>query len=190
MNLGFSELAFLFVLALMLFGPRKLPQIGREIGKVLGEFKRASNDFKNQLESEVSQLDIVQQRDYYRKRAEELARETQQAFSLTPEKPAAPAAAVDCESPYPPLPPAPAAEPVAVVESAAAVGIAVAETAPQADVAPAVAESATTTPAAEPVAAVAQPAAAEFLPQPAVIETAAAETLPEPLAADKVSNVS
>jgi TatA/E family protein of Tat protein translocase len=60
MNLGFPEMIFLFLFALILFGPKKLPEIGRQIGKALNEFKRASNEFKAQIESEISQLDIEQ----------------------------------------------------------------------------------------------------------------------------------
>ncbi len=58
MNLGFPEMMFLVLLALLIFGPKKLPEIGRQIGKGLAEFKRASTDFKNQLEDEVRQLEI------------------------------------------------------------------------------------------------------------------------------------
>ena len=58
MNLGFSETAFLVILGLLLFGPKKLPEIGRQIGKALNEFKRASNEFKAQIESEISHLDV------------------------------------------------------------------------------------------------------------------------------------
>ncbi len=57
MNLGFSEMFFIFLLALILFGPKKLPEIGRQLGKALSEFKRASNEFKYQLESEMRQID-------------------------------------------------------------------------------------------------------------------------------------
>jgi Tat protein translocase TatB subunit len=57
MNLGFSEMAFIFILALIIFGPKKLPEIGRQIGKALAEFKRASNEFKWQLEAEMRQLE-------------------------------------------------------------------------------------------------------------------------------------
>ena len=53
MNLGMPEMIFIFLLALLLFGPKKLPQVGRELGKALTEFKRASNEFKNQLETEI-----------------------------------------------------------------------------------------------------------------------------------------
>jgi Tat protein translocase TatB subunit len=52
-NLGFGELLMVFAVALVIFGPRKLPEIGRTIGKALGEFRRATNDLKNTLEEEV-----------------------------------------------------------------------------------------------------------------------------------------
>jgi sec-independent protein translocase protein TatB len=57
MNLSFSEMVFIFVVALIIFGPKKLPEIGRQIGKALNEFKRASNEFKAQIEAEISQID-------------------------------------------------------------------------------------------------------------------------------------
>lgn len=58
MNLGFSEMAFLVILGLLLFGPKKLPEIGRQIGRVLAEFKKASNEFQAQLNDEVRQLEV------------------------------------------------------------------------------------------------------------------------------------
>ena len=58
MNLGFPEMIFLFLFALILFGPKKLPEIGRQIGRALNEVKRASNEFKSQIESEIAQLDL------------------------------------------------------------------------------------------------------------------------------------
>lgn len=57
MNLGFPEMIFIFFLALIIFGPKKLPEIGRQIGKALNEFKRASNEFKSQIEAEINNLD-------------------------------------------------------------------------------------------------------------------------------------
>jgi sec-independent protein translocase protein TatB len=62
MQLGFSEMLFIFLLALLIFGPKKLPEIGRQIGKFMAEFKRASNEFKSQIEDEIRQID-VQERD-------------------------------------------------------------------------------------------------------------------------------
>ncbi|MCI0402296.1 MAG: twin-arginine translocase TatA/TatE family subunit [Acidobacteria bacterium] len=57
MNLGFTEILFLFFIALLVFGPRKLPELGRQIGRGLSEFRRASNDFRTQLEDEVQQIE-------------------------------------------------------------------------------------------------------------------------------------
>lgn len=58
MNLGLPEMIFIFLLALLIFGPKKLPEIGRQIGKALNEFKRASNEFKAQIENEISNIDV------------------------------------------------------------------------------------------------------------------------------------
>ncbi len=57
-TLGMPELILIFVVALLLFGPRKMPQIGRSIGRALGEFRRASNEFKRTIEDEVAADDI------------------------------------------------------------------------------------------------------------------------------------
>jgi sec-independent protein translocase protein TatB len=66
--MNFSETIFLFLVALLIFGPKKLPEIARQVGKALNEFKRASNEFKAQIEAEVNQLEI-QERE--KKRQEE-----------------------------------------------------------------------------------------------------------------------
>ena len=50
-------MTFLFVLALLVFGPKKLPEIARQIGKAMNEFKRASNEFRSQIESEIANLE-------------------------------------------------------------------------------------------------------------------------------------
>ncbi len=55
-NLGMPELLLILVLALLLFGPKKLPEIGRQLGKGLGEFKRASNDLKRSIEDEIEKV--------------------------------------------------------------------------------------------------------------------------------------
>lgn len=52
-GLGFTELFFIFILALIIFGPRKLPELGKTLGNALGQFKRASEDFKRSWEEEV-----------------------------------------------------------------------------------------------------------------------------------------
>ena len=48
---------FLFFLALILFGPKKMPEIGRQVARFLNEFRRASNEFRSQIESEMNSLD-------------------------------------------------------------------------------------------------------------------------------------
>src|SRR3954469_22130173 len=52
-SLGMENSIILMVLALVVFGPRRLPQIGRQIGKLMYEFRKASNDFKFQMEEEL-----------------------------------------------------------------------------------------------------------------------------------------
>src|SRR6516164_8757047 len=52
-SLGMADSLILMVLALVVFGPRRLPQIGRQIGKLMYEFRKASNDFKFQMEEEL-----------------------------------------------------------------------------------------------------------------------------------------
>ena len=51
--IGFPELVIILVVALIVFGPRKLPELGRSLGKSLSEFKRASNELKSTLEDEI-----------------------------------------------------------------------------------------------------------------------------------------
>ena len=58
MNLGMPEMIFIFLLALVVVGPKKLPELGRQLGKFLAEFKRASNEFKNQLETEMLNIEL------------------------------------------------------------------------------------------------------------------------------------
>jgi TatA/E family protein of Tat protein translocase len=53
--IGIPEMIIIAVVALIFFGPRKLPELGRSLGKSLAEFKRASNDLKNSLDDEIRQ---------------------------------------------------------------------------------------------------------------------------------------
>ena len=53
----FGDSIFIFLLALVLFGPKKLPEIGRTIGKLLAEFRRASNEFKFQIQEELRNME-------------------------------------------------------------------------------------------------------------------------------------
>ena len=58
-SLGFQEIALILVLALLIFGPRKLPEIGRTLGRSLGEFKRATSDLKRSIEQEVHAEEVA-----------------------------------------------------------------------------------------------------------------------------------
>jgi sec-independent protein translocase protein TatA len=78
-SLGMPEMLVILVIALIIFGPRKLPELGRSLGKSLAEFKKASNELRNTLEEEIR---IDEQRTAEEKRAAETAK-------VTPETPVA-----------------------------------------------------------------------------------------------------
>jgi TatA/E family protein of Tat protein translocase len=58
---AFPEIAFILFIAFLLFGPKKLPEIARMLGKGLGELRRASNELKFSLEEEIKNLDRYQE---------------------------------------------------------------------------------------------------------------------------------
>jgi sec-independent protein translocase protein TatA len=53
--IGFQELVLILIIALLVFGPKKLPELGRSLGKTLAEFRRASNDIKQSIERELEE---------------------------------------------------------------------------------------------------------------------------------------
>jgi sec-independent protein translocase protein TatA len=59
-SIGMPELIIILVIALIIFGPRKLPELGRSLGRSIGEFKKASNELRSTLEEEIR---IEEQRD-------------------------------------------------------------------------------------------------------------------------------
>jgi sec-independent protein translocase protein TatB len=59
-----GDSAFIFILALILFGPKKLPELARQLGKLMGEFRRASNEFRMQMEEE---LRVAEQEEHQKK---------------------------------------------------------------------------------------------------------------------------
>jgi TatA/E family protein of Tat protein translocase len=61
-NIGMPELIVIFTIALLIFGPRKLPELGRSLGRSLSEFKKASNELRNTLEEEI-RVEEQQQRE-------------------------------------------------------------------------------------------------------------------------------
>jgi len=100
-SLGNSELLLILVAALIFFGPRRLPQLGRQLGRSLAEFRRASEDFKRTWEREVN-LDSFEKglepESSFLSNASERIRAAREAAArelnpLEPETPAAPAIA-------------------------------------------------------------------------------------------------
>ena len=81
--IGMPEMVVIAVIALIIFGPRKLPELGKSLGKSIAEFKRASNELKNTLEEEI--------------RTEEL-QEARKSAQIPPGVGAAPAAATTAPS--------------------------------------------------------------------------------------------
>jgi TatA/E family protein of Tat protein translocase len=77
--IGMPELLIIMVIALIVFGPRKLPELGRSLGRSLGEFKRASNELRSTLDEEIR---IEEQRSADRQRPTEPA--------ATPDEPGVP----------------------------------------------------------------------------------------------------
>ena len=61
-SLGFPELMIIMVIALIIFGPRKLPELGRSLGKSIGEFRKASNELKSTLEEEIRMEEFKEER--------------------------------------------------------------------------------------------------------------------------------
>jgi len=55
--LGFPELIVIFVIALLVFGPKRLPELGRTFGKAMNEFRRASNELRSVVEEEVREFE-------------------------------------------------------------------------------------------------------------------------------------
>lgn len=60
-GIGFPELLLILAIALMVIGPRRLPDIARALGRALGEFKRATDEFKQTINEETRSLDIREQ---------------------------------------------------------------------------------------------------------------------------------
>ncbi len=83
-GLGFPELMLIFVIALIVFGPKKLPELGRSLGRALQEFKKASEEFQESMKAEMKEVEKTAQIDEVKKIGEDIITdETKQAS--TPE---------------------------------------------------------------------------------------------------------
>ncbi len=98
-TLGMTDTLILMVMALVVFGPRRLPQIGRQIGKLMYEFRKASNDFKFQMEEELRLSEEADRRKKEEERQRSLAALAATEQASVSADPPAPAQAV--ASPYP-----------------------------------------------------------------------------------------
>jgi TatA/E family protein of Tat protein translocase len=78
-SIGMPELIIILTIALIIFGPRKLPELGRSLGKSLSEFKRASNELRNTLDEEIR---IEDQRNAERQRQAEPARHAEDSETV------------------------------------------------------------------------------------------------------------
>jgi sec-independent protein translocase protein TatB len=96
-SLGFENSIILMVLALVVFGPRRLPEIGRKIGKIMYEVRKASNDFKFQMEEELRVAEDADRRKKEEERLSALPSGQAAAASPAPET----ASATPAEGPYP-----------------------------------------------------------------------------------------
>ena len=56
-NIGFPELIVIFVVALLVFGPKRLPELGKSLGRGIAEFRRASTDLRTSIEREIESAD-------------------------------------------------------------------------------------------------------------------------------------
>ncbi len=79
-GLGFPELLLIFVIALIVFGPKKLPELGRSVGRALAEFKKASEDFQESMKAEMKEVEKTAQLEEIKKIGQEIITdETKQA---------------------------------------------------------------------------------------------------------------
>jgi sec-independent protein translocase protein TatB len=110
----FGDSIFIFLLALVLFGPKKLPEIGRTIGKLLAEFRRASNEFKFQIQEELRNMEEDERR---KKLAEMQAQKAGEASAATETAPSTSPTILPPSTGTPVSTSAPYATPVAAEEA-------------------------------------------------------------------------
>jgi TatA/E family protein of Tat protein translocase len=70
-NIGFPELIVIFDIALLIFGPKKLPEVGRSIGRALREFRKTSDEIKEKIEEEIQVEEFKDIKEEFKKDIEE-----------------------------------------------------------------------------------------------------------------------
>jgi sec-independent protein translocase protein TatA len=100
-GIGLPEMILIFVVALLIFGPKKLPEIGRSLGKAIRGFQDATNEFKNEFQKEAqelektvkmnAQLEPEKQPDAIATASEETVEDKETAETVSPEKSSDPA---------------------------------------------------------------------------------------------------
>jgi len=70
-NIGFPELLIILAVALLIFGPKKLPEVGRSIGKALREFRKTSDEIKEKIEEEIQVDEFKDIKEEFKKDIEE-----------------------------------------------------------------------------------------------------------------------
>ncbi len=73
-GLGIPEILVIFVIALIVFGPKKLPELGRSIGRAMAEFKKASQEFQESMQSEMREVEKTAQIEEVKKIGQEIAK--------------------------------------------------------------------------------------------------------------------
>jgi TatA/E family protein of Tat protein translocase len=118
-SLGIPEIAFIFVLALLIFGPKKLPEMGRTLGRGFAEFRKATDELKRSINTELT-LDEAPTPPVLRNRRFEEVEEPRAPQEIAAPPGEAPPQTEGRAVAFPPAPlPATAAEPVAVPADAA-----------------------------------------------------------------------
>ncbi len=70
-NIGFPELLIILAIALLIFGPKKLPEVGRSIGRALREFRKTSDEIKEKIEEEIQVEEFKDIKEEFKKDIEE-----------------------------------------------------------------------------------------------------------------------
>lgn len=83
-NIGFPEMVLIFVVALLVFGPKRLPELGKSLGRGISEFRRASSDLRNSIEREIEAAEVDQAIKDTKKATEQVKDEIKQSIVDTP----------------------------------------------------------------------------------------------------------